>query len=81
MNRTTLRAKVLPSLLEGTSRRPLPSELTRPAPDDELAMLSLIGQALRFERPSTPESFIVEAEIKDDRKIVEQRRDPHDGPA
>jgi hypothetical protein len=33
-------------------------------------MLSLTGQALRFERPLTPDSFIVEPEIKDDRKIV-----------
>lgn len=33
-------------------------------------MLSLMGQALRFERPSTPDSFIVEPEIKDDRKII-----------
>jgi hypothetical protein len=29
-----------------------------------------MGQALRFERPSTPESFIVEPEIKDERKII-----------
>jgi hypothetical protein len=29
-----------------------------------------MGQALRFERPSPPDSFIVEAEIRDDRKIV-----------
>ena len=33
-------------------------------------MLSLMGQGLRFERPSTPESFIVEPEIKDERKII-----------
>jgi hypothetical protein len=33
-------------------------------------MLSLMGQALRFERPATPDSFIIEPEIKDERRIV-----------
>lgn len=72
MNRTVLYAKVLPSLLAGTSRQALP-ELVRPAnPDSDgvLEVLSLVGQALRFERPATPDSFIVEPEIKDERKIV-----------
>jgi hypothetical protein len=64
MNSTTLHAKVLPSLLGGTSRHPLPD-------DHPLEMLSLMGQALRFERPSTPDSFVVEPEIKDDRKIFD----------
>jgi hypothetical protein len=32
-----------------------------------------MGQALRFERPATPESFIVEPEIKDERKIIADR--------
>jgi Family of unknown function (DUF5691) len=67
VNFTTMHAEVLPSLLEGTSRHPLPS------PDRALEMLSLVGQALRFERPSTPESFVVEPEIIDDRKIVADR--------
>ena len=73
MNSITLHLKVLPSLLGGTSRRPLPSELIPPSSSSSggtLEMLSLMGQALRFERPSTPESFIVEPEIKDDRKII-----------
>ena len=66
MNWTTLHARVLPSLLGGTSRHPLSG-------DRNLEMLSLMGQALRFERPSTPQSFIVEPEIKDDRKILADR--------
>jgi hypothetical protein len=73
MNSISLHAKVLPSLLGGTSRHPLPSELIHPSsPSSEgtLEMLCLMGQALRFERPSTPESFIVEPEIKDERKII-----------
>lgn len=73
MNWTTLHAKVLPSILGGTSRHPLPSELIRPSSptsDGALEMLSLMGQALRFERTLTPDSFIVEPEIKDDRKII-----------
>jgi hypothetical protein len=68
MSWTTLHAKVLPSLLGGTSRHPLSGGLIRP--NGALEMLSLMGQALRFERPSTPDSFIVEPEIKDDRTIV-----------
>jgi len=67
-----LHVKVLPSLLAGTSRHALP-ELVRPAnpnSDGVLEVLSLMGQALRFERPATPDSFIVEPEIKDERKIV-----------
>ena len=73
MNSTSLHAKVLPSLLAGTSRNPLPGELIRPSnpsSDGALEILSLMGQALRFERPSTPNSFIVEPEIKDERRIV-----------
>ena len=76
VNWDTLHAKVLPSLLGGTSRHPLPAELVRPSnpsSDGAIEMLSLTAQALRFERPSTPESFIVEPEIKDDRKIVADR--------
>lgn len=72
MNRAVLYAKVLPSLLAGTSRQALP-EFVRPASpgsDGVLEVLSLVGQALRFERPATPDSFIVEPEIKDERKIV-----------
>jgi Family of unknown function (DUF5691) len=70
MNASRLHATVLPSLLGGTSRHPLPAES---GPDSALAMFSLMGQALRFERPATPESFMVEAEIKDDRKILSDR--------
>lgn len=73
MTWSALRAKVLPSLLAGTSRHALPGEWicpSSPSSDGALEMLSLIGQALRFERPSTPDSFIVEPEIKDERRIV-----------
>jgi len=73
MNSTSLHAKVLPSLLAGTSRNPLPGTLIRPSSsssDVAVEILSLMGQALRFERPSTPDSFIVEPEIKDERMIV-----------
>ena len=73
MNRDTLHGKVLPSLLGGTSRHPLPSDLIRPtcpSSDGELELLSLMGQALRFERPLSPETFALEPEIEDDRKIV-----------
>jgi hypothetical protein len=72
MNWSTLHAKVLPSLLGGTSRHPLPGDLipSRTNSDSALEMLSLMGQALRFEYPLTPDSFTVEPQIKDERKIV-----------
>jgi hypothetical protein len=41
-----------------------------PSSDGVLEVLSLMGQALRFESPTTPDSFMVEPEIKDERKIV-----------
>ena len=69
MNSATLHQKVLPSLLGGTSRHPLPSD----GIDDTLGILGLMGQALRFERPATPDSFSVEPEIKDERRIIADR--------
>ena len=73
MNWTSLHTMALPSLLGGTSRHPLPGNLIRvstPSTDSELQILSLTGQALRFQRPSPPDTFMVEPEVKDDRKII-----------
>jgi len=71
MNPATLHAKILPSLLGGTSRHPLPNEWSSLASSDgALEWLSLMGQAFRFERPATPGAFIVKPEIQDDRKII-----------
>ena len=76
MNAAELKARVLPSLLAGTRRRPIdagkvfegaasadPSRAT-------LQALSLAGQALRFERPQAPESYLVWTAVHDDRRIV-----------
>jgi len=74
MKASILHAKVLPSLLGGTSRHPLPAELIHPsgsASDGTLEMLSLLSQALRFTRPFSPDSFAVEPEIKDERAILD----------
>jgi Family of unknown function (DUF5691) len=74
MKVSVLHTKVLPSFLGGTSRHPLPAELIRPsnsASDGALEMLSLLGQELRFDRPLSPDSFVVEPEIKDERTIVD----------
>lgn len=74
MKASILHAKVLPSLLGGTSRRPMPADLIRPsntASEGALEMLSLLGQALCFDRPLSPDSFAVEPEIKDERAIVD----------
>ena len=74
MKASILHSKVLPSLLGGISRRPLPSDLIRlsnSASDGTLEMLSLLGQALRFDRPTSPDSFMVEPEIRDERTIVD----------
>jgi hypothetical protein len=73
MNVSILQTKVLPCLLGGTSRHPLPSDLlpsSNPASGGALEMLSLLGQALWFDRPLSPDSFAVEPEIKDERTIV-----------
>ena len=72
MKANILHAKVLPSLLEGTSRHPLPADLIRPsnsASEGTLEMLSLLGQALCFDRPLSPDSFAVEPEIKDEEQL------------
>jgi hypothetical protein len=74
MKASILRTKVLPSLLGGTSRHPLPEDLIRPsnsASEGSLEMLSLLGQALCFDRPLSPHSFAVEPEIKEERTIVD----------
>ena len=76
VNWSTLQAKVLPSLIGGTSRQPMPAGLLRPSgpsPDGGLEILSLVGQALRFERPPRPDSFLVEPEVGDDRTILDDR--------
>src|SRR5690349_103584 len=74
MKASTLRTKVLPSLLGGTSRHPLSADLIRPsnsASEGVLEMLSLLGQELCFDRPLSPVSFAVETEIKDESTIVD----------
>src|ERR1700719_5354778 len=76
MKASILHTKVLPSLLGGTSRHPLPAELIHPsglalASDGTLEMLCLLGQALRFTRPLSPDSVTVEPEIKDERAILD----------
>ncbi|HLJ86166.1 MAG TPA: DUF5691 domain-containing protein, partial [Candidatus Angelobacter sp.] len=71
-----LHATVLPVLLAGTSRQPLPGGLigsSDSGSDGLLEIFSLMGQSLRFERPLGPGSFIVETEIQDERRIVGDR--------
>lgn len=66
MRAAELKARVLPSLLVGTGRQPL-----RPRTDaGSLALLSLTGQALRFEQPVSPGQFSAEAKVPDDRRIL-----------
>ena len=75
MKGSALHTKVLPSLLGGTSRHPLAQDLVRPSnptSDSALELLSLAGQALRFERPPAPDSFLVEPQIRDERAILEE---------
>lgn len=73
VNLNTLHATVLPALVGGMSRHPLPVDLIHsaaPHPERALELLGLMGQALRFEPPSVPESFNVEPEIHEERKII-----------
>lgn len=59
-----LLSQVLPSLLAGTSRRPLTTSMTK------LQALSLTGQALRLSGPSRPTDYSLEPEVGDRRKVV-----------
>jgi hypothetical protein len=73
---TELKARVLPSLLAGTSRHPvvlhgaLGEAVLHGDGKAALKALSLAGQALRFERPVGPPQFSVEPEIRDNRRIL-----------
>lgn len=66
MNHATLLNQVLPAMLRGVSRQPLPPTISQPPAD----LLSLLGQALRFEPPPIPGSFRIETAIDDDRPIL-----------
>ncbi len=69
----TLRATVLPVLLEGSARRPFDARVAdalRGQSDAELAALSLLGQALQFAGPAQPEAFFSEASVSDERRVV-----------
>lgn len=68
-----LRAKALPSLLAGSGRQPLRLDVSSPGQTDSLALLSLTGQALRFERPLSPDQFSAEVKVRDDRRILPER--------
>ncbi|WP_263416306.1 DUF5691 domain-containing protein [Terriglobus albidus] len=73
-----LKSRVLPALLAGANRRSMELDTLFGADADQphLRALSLTGQALRFERPSGPEHYLVEPEIRDDRRMIpdEMRR-------
>ncbi|NUQ29232.1 MAG: HEAT repeat domain-containing protein [Acidobacteriaceae bacterium] len=73
-----LKSRVLPALLAGANRRSMDLDALFGTDADQprLRALSLTGQALRFERPSGPEHYLVEPEIRDDRRIIpdEMRR-------
>jgi hypothetical protein len=65
-----LQTKVLPALVAGTARQPLPAAGPGGVPLDALAALSLTGQALRFTRPESPPAFAIEPQIVDARTIL-----------
>lgn len=75
-----LKTRILPALLAGANRRSM--ELDTLFGEDagsgqpRLRALSLTGQALRLERPAGPEHYLVESEIRDDRRMIpdEMRR-------
>ena len=74
MNGHTLRDRVVPALLGGTRREPLPAieGLAAESPGVALQALSLAGQALRFERPPVQTQFTVERWPHDDRRIISE---------
>jgi hypothetical protein len=79
MNAKTLRVQAYPALLAGTGRQPLSfrGDLARLAREgatkSTLNVLSLTGQALRFERPSAPSNYAVEPIVHDLRTILADR--------
>jgi hypothetical protein len=72
MTAAEFKARVLPSLLAGTGRRPIAWEgaAAGDAAKAPLQALSLTGQALRFERPPAPESYAAPALVRDERRMV-----------
>jgi hypothetical protein len=75
MRKSLFKADVLPALLAGVGRHPLPPIVTEQLfrasdPKPSLKALSLTGQALRFDRPPGPPQFAVEVVIEDDRTIL-----------
>lgn len=73
MRAAELKITVLPSLVAGTARQPLHRSGSYPGGAGSLALLSLTGQALRFDRPVRPEQFSVEVKVPDDRQILPDR--------
>jgi hypothetical protein len=71
MSATLFKTEVLPTLLAGTARQPLTPKLgLANEPKAALHALSLTGQSLRFDRPTTPPQFAVEPIIEDDRTLL-----------
>lgn len=71
MSASAFKARLLPSLLAGAGRLPIPADLLNQAdPNRALQALSLTGQALRFERPTTPPQFAIEPALEDTRTIL-----------
>lgn len=75
MNHNELSARVLPGLLSGTRRKPLPLEEVFPPslsadPKAELKALALTGQFLRFARPAPPTMVPQSAPLSSDRPFL-----------
>ncbi|HKF49384.1 MAG TPA: DUF5691 domain-containing protein [Terracidiphilus sp.] len=69
MNVRDLKAHILPALLAGTRRQPLPG-VAGLQPDSLLGALSLSGQALRFAMPEGPPEFDVDSWPQDTRRVL-----------
>lgn len=77
MNAADLKTRVLPKLLAGTRQNELAGDNLVPAgPDAALQLLSLCGQAIRFERPAVPHEFAVESWPLDERAIIAENLRP-----
>lgn len=71
MNAADLKARVLPKLLAGARQNEIVAEALLPRdPKAALHLLSLCGQAIRFERPAVPHDFTIESWPRDERPIV-----------
>jgi hypothetical protein len=73
MSASELKTIVLPALLTGVRGRGMPQTF---GATDSLQLLSLAAQAVKLDRPQPPETFIIEDDASDPRRVVPDEARP-----